>query len=80
MRDVEDYYRDAIARLTVEERFQRVCSLFASMQRMLALQIRQEAPSLSDWEIKWRVAKRMYLTDPGAQKLLEECRRRGQPG
>jgi hypothetical protein len=68
--DIEGYYRDAIHRMTPVERFERCCALYTFMKRALSLQIAQDHPDWSADEVKWHVAKRMYLTDRGAQELL----------
>ncbi len=68
--DLERHRREAIHRMTPAERFQRCCELYASMHRALSLQIAEDHRSWPADEVKWQVAKRMYLTDRGAQRLL----------
>ncbi len=72
--DFERQRRDAIHRMTPGERFQRCCELYAFMHQALSLQIAEDHPSWSVDEVKWHVAKRMYLTDRGAQELLALAR------
>jgi len=69
--DIERHYREAIHRMTPAERFERCCALYSSMKQALSLQIASDHPDWSADEVKWHVAKRMYLTDRSAQELLE---------
>jgi hypothetical protein len=56
--------------MTPAERFGRCCELYAFMHRAVSFQIAEDHRSWSADEVKWQVAKRMYLTDRGAQRLL----------
>jgi hypothetical protein len=38
----------------------------------MALRIRQEKPELSDEEIKWEVALKLYENEPEVVKLIKE--------
>ncbi|MBN1346785.1 MAG: hypothetical protein JXQ73_29105 [Phycisphaerae bacterium] len=71
--DIQRRYLDAVYRMTPAERYQRCCSLYASMHRALSLQIAEAHPGMSAEEVRWHVASRMYLTDAGAQKLLRQA-------
>lgn len=68
--DLDRQYREAIHQMTPAERFERCCELYTFMKRALALQVGEGHPGLSTDEVKWHVAKRMYLTDRSAQRLL----------
>ena len=71
---IERRYREAIHRMTPAERFERCGALYTSMKRALSLQIAKDHPDWSADEVKWQVAKQMYLTDRGAQELLERAK------
>ena len=44
------------------------------MRAMLEFQVRKRHPELSEKEIAWEVARLMYLSDEGTQRLLEQAR------
>src|SRR4051794_17943323 len=53
-------------------RLQRAFSLYAEMRAMLEYQVRKRHPELSDREVMIKVARRMYLSDTAAQRLLDQ--------
>jgi len=55
-------------------RVERAFSLYAEMRAMLEFQVRKRHPELSEKEIAWKVARLMYLSDEGTQRLLEQAR------
>ncbi len=72
--DPENLRREAIYRMTSAERFGTCCELYDFMHRLICQQVREEHPDWPDDEIRWQVARRMYLTDREAQKLLAVAR------
>jgi hypothetical protein len=53
------------------EKMRRVDELLSFTRRMLAHQIKADAPDLSDNQVRIAVARRLYMSDPDAQKLLD---------
>ena len=58
------------------ERVVRTTALYASMHNMLQHQVRKQMPQARPLEVKLLVAEKLYLTDPGAQKLIALLRQR----
>lgn len=54
------------------EKIARSGAMFAWTRQQMAIQIRKEKPDLSDEEIKWHVALRLYEQDPEVVKLIKE--------
>ena len=69
---VEKAYRKGLTEMGPQARVMRTCSLYTSVKNMLAHQIRSENKNISDFELKIQVARRMYLSDPKAQALLNQ--------
>lgn len=76
MSQVEERYNQALDAMSPAQRLQRTAALYTSMQRMLEHQVRKEFPGLSQRELKWHVAQRMYLSDAATQRLLQQYRDR----
>lgn len=68
---VEEAYFNAWGKVGGAGRLRRSFSLFVSMRRMLLLQVKNQRPGLSERELAWRTAKRMYFSDQAAQRLLD---------
>ncbi len=68
---VEEAYFQAWGKAGGSGRVRRAFSLFDSMRTMLELQVKSKQPGLSGSELTWRTAKRMYASDPSAQRLLD---------
>ena len=68
---VEEAYFNAWGKVGGAGRLRRSFSLFVSMRRMLELQVKNQNPGLSERELAWRTAKRMYFSDQAAQRLLD---------
>jgi hypothetical protein len=75
---VERRYQEALDRLTGLQKMQRVASLCDAGWQMIALQIKQEfGEEISERELRYRVARRMYMDDPKFLDLLQRCYERG---
>jgi hypothetical protein len=71
---VERRYQEILDRMTGLERVQRTAALWHSGWEMIALQVREEyGAGLSDRELRYRVARRMYMSDPTFLDLLQKC-------
>jgi len=46
--------------------------MFAWTRQQIALRIRQEKPNLTDEELKWEVALKLYENEPEVVKLIKE--------
>ena len=68
---VEVAYFQAWGKAGGSGRVRRAFSLFVSIRKMLELQVKSQKPGLSGEELTWRTAKRLYSSDPAAQRLLE---------
>lgn len=71
---VEDEYFRAWGAVGGAARVERAFSLYSEMRTMLEFQVRKRYPELSDKEVPWEVARLMYLSDEGTQRLLEKAR------
>ena len=71
MSDIEDIYRTAIDRMTPAHKIARMHGYFNWMRDLYARQIRNEQGSLSEDQLKWQVALRIYGADPRVRTLIE---------
>jgi hypothetical protein len=69
---VEEIYFQAWGKAGGSGRVRRAFSMFDFMRQMLALQVKNRKPALNPSEITLETAKRMYCSDPEAQRLLDE--------
>jgi len=54
------------------EKVSRSAAMFAWTRQQMARRIRHDEPNLSDEEIKWRVALKLYEREPHVVKLIQE--------
>jgi hypothetical protein len=71
---IEQKYNEALDRMSGAQRVERTFSLFGSICEMLTLQVSKEFSSLTERELRKKVAERLYLSDRGAQELLKKVR------
>ncbi len=74
---IDEAYFQAWGKVGGAGRLRRTFSLSAEFWRMIEFQIRKEQPGISDREAKRQTAKRMYLSDDAAQRLLDQPRGHG---
>lgn len=68
---VELAYRKQIASMTPAERVARSAAMFEWTRQMLARQIVAEHGELSAEALKWHIALRLYIGEPGVRRLIE---------
>jgi hypothetical protein len=68
---VEEAYFQAWGKAGGSGRVRRAFSLFASIRKMLELQVKSLKPGLSKAELTCQTAKRVYGADASAQQLLD---------
>ncbi len=54
------------------EKISRTAAMLAWTRQQMARRIRAASPHLSDEEVKWHVALKLYERDPEIVKLIEE--------
>jgi hypothetical protein len=71
---IEQEYRRLWGKVGGVGRLRRTVSLHTSIRRMIEHQIRTSQPCLGDRDLAVQVARRMYMSDAGAQRLLDEAK------
>ena len=66
---IEQEYRRLWGEVGGVGRLRRTVSLHADIRRMIEHQIKTKQPGLSDRDLAVQVARRMYMSDAGAQRL-----------
>ncbi len=70
--DIDLEYERRWKAMSPAEKVSRSAAMFAWTRQQMARQIRNAQPSLSDEEVKWHVALRLYEREPEVVKLIEE--------
>ena len=55
-------------------RVQRTASLYETFRQMLEFQVRKNNPDLTDREVTIQAARRMYLSNEAARRLLDQMK------
>jgi len=71
--DVEFEYQKRIDAMSPAEKMARSSAMFAWTRLQMARQFRKSNPTLSDEQVKWQVALKLYEREPAVIKLIEEC-------
>ncbi len=69
---VEDTYRAAVDAMTPAQKIARMHGLFNWMRDLYARQILKANNHLSEEQLKWEVALRIYGSDQRVKKLIED--------
>jgi hypothetical protein len=69
---IEDAYFEVWGRIGGASRLRRTFSLSAEFWDMIKVRIRKDVPGISDREARRRTAKRVYLMDDAARRLLDQ--------
>lgn len=70
--EVEQEYQRRWKAMSPVEKVSRSAAMFAWTRQQMALRIRSAQPSLSDEEVKWLVALKLYEREPEVVKLIQE--------
>ena len=70
--EVELEYERRWKAMSHAEKISRSAAMFAWTRQQMARRIRDVEPSLSDEEVKWRVALKLYEREPEVVKLIQE--------
>ncbi len=70
--EIELEYQRRLNAMLPAEKMARTAAMFAWTRQQMARRIRSEQPSLSDEEVKWLVALKLYEAEPEVVKLIQE--------
>ncbi|TVQ81447.1 MAG: hypothetical protein EA369_00020 [Bradymonadales bacterium] len=73
MSDIEQRYIAELQSWSGTRKLERVASLYESTKDMLALQIMKEWPSISESELRLKIAERLYASDKEIHHLLSRA-------
>lgn len=70
--DVELEYWRRIAAMTPAEKVARSAAMFACTREQIAIRIKKENPDLTDEQLKWHVALKLYENEPQVVEMIQE--------
>jgi hypothetical protein len=70
--EIELEYERRWRAMSPAEKVSRSAAMFAWTRQQMARRIRSAQPSLSDEEVKWQVALKLYEREPEVVKLIQE--------
>jgi hypothetical protein len=70
--EIELEYERRWKAMSPAEKVSRSAAMFAWTRQQMARRIRSDQPSLSDEEVKWHVALKLYEREPEVVKLIQE--------
>lgn len=68
---VEDAYQRAVDAMTPAQKWARMHQMLNMVRNLYARQVRERLGAVSDEQLKWEVARRLYDSDPKARLLIE---------
>lgn len=73
MSDIDQQYIAELQSWSGTQKLERVASLYESTKEMLSLQILKEQPSISENELRLKIAERLYASDKEIHQLLKQA-------
>ena len=70
--EIELEYERRWKAMSPAEKISRSAAMFAWTRQQMARRIQSDQPSLSDEEVKWHVALKLYEREPEVVKLIQE--------
>lgn len=70
--EIELEYERRWKAMSPAEKVSRSAAMFAWTRQQMARRIRSAQPSLTDEEVKWQVALKLYEREPEVVKLIQE--------
>ena len=70
--EVELEYERRLRAMSPAEKMARSAAMFAWTRQQMASRIRIDQPSLTDEQVKWQVALKLYEREPEVVKLIQE--------
>lgn len=80
MSSIEEEYDRRIAEMTPRERMRRAEAMLRFARDLIAREIQREEGPLDSEIVKWKVAARMYGSDPRTMSLIAEGMKRVSAG
>jgi hypothetical protein len=77
MKSLTSLYLDSLSSMTSVQKMNRVSSLYTDMKKIIELQIKREYNGISDYDLKKKIAEKMYSSDGAALSLLESSLKTG---
>jgi len=71
--EVKIEYQKRIDAMSPAEKMARSAAMFAWTRQQMARQFRHSNPTLTDEQMKWQVALKLYEHEPEVIKLITEC-------
>jgi hypothetical protein len=71
MKSLTSLYLNSLSSMTSVQKMNRVSSLYTDMKKIIELQIKRESEGISGYELKKKIAEKMYSSDVQALGLLE---------
>jgi len=68
--DIE--YQRRIDAMSIKEKVERSAAMLAWTRQQIACRIRSEQANLTDEQIKWRVALKLYESEPNVVAMIHE--------
>lgn len=70
--EVELEYERRLRAMSPAEKMARSAAMFAWTRQQMARRIRTDQPGLTDEQVKWQVALKLYEREPEVVKLIQE--------
>ena len=67
--DVE--YRRRVDAMSIKEKVERSAAMLAWTRQQMAARIRKESPQLTDEQLKWHVALKLYESEPAVVAIIQ---------
>jgi hypothetical protein len=69
--DIEIEYQRRVAAMSIREKVERSAAMLAWTRQQMAARIRRQFPELTDEQLKWHVALKLYESEPAVAAMIQ---------
>jgi hypothetical protein len=69
--EIDIEYQRRVDAMSIREKIERTAAMLAWTRQQMASRIRQQSPELTDEQLKWHVALKLYESEPAVATMIQ---------
>ncbi len=69
--EIDIEYQRRVDAMSIQEKVERSAAMLAWTRQQIALRIKQQSPKLTDEQLKWHVALKLYESEPAVVEMIQ---------
>ncbi len=70
--EIDIEYQRRVNAMSIKEKIERSAAMLAWTRQQIAARIRKQFPAISDEQLKWHVALKLYESEPAVVAMIQD--------